>query len=334
MDKKELKILNTIRGIAALLVVVSHYSNATKLFDRMLGAGGGQVGVMIFFILSGFLISYLYLNRNITKSEIRKYLIARIARVVPLFYFVVLFSFFLQIGTDYSFLYKIENANTLLSHLIFLYGISVLWTIPVEIQYYLFFIVIWIFFSVDKKLTYLFVLCICASVFYFNIQLNIEFFGQNIDFDILKAIPFFLTGLVMGQFYTSLNVLLPKSNIWGLSILLVFLIYPGIYQSILNKESILWYSFTTYLAVTFFFFTWVFMIPEKNTLFSNKLGDFLGKISYSMYLLHLPLIFVLKSYLRTSPLLMLPVYFIVLIGVSYLSYKLIENPTRAYIKSL
>lgn len=332
MYKKEIKILNTIRGIAALMVVISHYSNATKLFDRILGSGGGQVGVMLFFILSGFLISYLYLDCDINKLEIKKYLIARIARVIPLFYFVVTISFCIKVGSDFSFLYKIENLSSFISHLIFIDGVSVLWTIPVEIQYYVLFIGIWGLFYINKVITFILIFCLCFGVFYFKPVLKIIFFGQEIDFNILKAIPFFLTGLILGKVYPLLKEL-PKSRIWGLSIVLLFLIYPGIYQIILNKEITLWYSFITFLAVTIFFCVWVFMIPGNSKIFSNKIGDFMGKISYSMYLWHLPVIYVLKSYLRGSPLLLLPVYMFIVVVISYLSYLVIENPARSYIKS-
>ena len=66
----EIRKLNTLRGLAALIVVVSHYSNATLIMGGLLGFGGGQFGVMIFFVLSGFLMSYLYLGREFTASSV------------------------------------------------------------------------------------------------------------------------------------------------------------------------------------------------------------------------------------------------------------------------
>jgi peptidoglycan/LPS O-acetylase OafA/YrhL len=60
----EIRKLNSLRGLAALIVLVSHYSNESGLLGRALGIGAGQFGVMIFFPLSSFLISYLYLDRQ------------------------------------------------------------------------------------------------------------------------------------------------------------------------------------------------------------------------------------------------------------------------------
>jgi peptidoglycan/LPS O-acetylase OafA/YrhL len=67
----EIRKLNMLRGLAALIVLVSHYSNATNLLNAMPGRGAGQLGVMIFFILSGFLMSYLYLKKGFTKDEVK-----------------------------------------------------------------------------------------------------------------------------------------------------------------------------------------------------------------------------------------------------------------------
>ena len=92
----EIRKLNTLRGIAALVVVVSHYSNDTNLLKGMLGHNAGQIGAMLFFILSGFLMSYLYMERDFSRREIQKYAVARVARVVPLFLVVVLSSYLLQ----------------------------------------------------------------------------------------------------------------------------------------------------------------------------------------------------------------------------------------------
>jgi hypothetical protein len=48
--KVEIRKLNSLRGLAALIVVISHFSNHSHLFNGMLGQGAGQLGVMLFFI--------------------------------------------------------------------------------------------------------------------------------------------------------------------------------------------------------------------------------------------------------------------------------------------
>ena len=61
------------------------------------------------------------------------------------------------------------------------------------------------------------------------------------------------------------------------------------------------------------------------SLISNRYLVFLGKISYSLYLIHIPLItfFVVEKNIKS-----LSIFFIVLFGLSVLSWKFIENPFR------
>src|SRR5580704_17034654 len=81
--------LDGLRGLAAYVVVVSHISNESNLWNGLLGRGGGQLGVMLFFVLSGYLMGALYLDRPFRAGEVWAYAVRRIARVVPLFYVVV-----------------------------------------------------------------------------------------------------------------------------------------------------------------------------------------------------------------------------------------------------
>ncbi len=90
-------------------------------------------------MLSGFLMSYLYLDRDFSKDNVGHYFIARAGRVLPLYVAVVSGSFLLSLNGNDS-LYNIPDINSLLGHLLFIYWDSVLWSIPAEIQFYLIFI--------------------------------------------------------------------------------------------------------------------------------------------------------------------------------------------------
>ena len=140
----EIRKLNALRGLAAIIVFITHFSDITNWLDGALSGGSGAYGVMLFFLLSGFLMSYLYLGQEFNKVNIKRYFLARVARVVPLYLIVVLSSYLLSIG-DYNSLYNISNHNTLIGHLLFVYGESVLWSIPPEIQFYFIFIIFWSF---------------------------------------------------------------------------------------------------------------------------------------------------------------------------------------------
>ena len=83
--------LDGIRGFAALIVVISHSANAGFL-PNLLGHGLGQMGVALFYALSGFLMAHLYLHRPFDAAAIRQFALRRAARVLPLFYAVILMA--------------------------------------------------------------------------------------------------------------------------------------------------------------------------------------------------------------------------------------------------
>jgi peptidoglycan/LPS O-acetylase OafA/YrhL len=132
--------------MAAIIVVVSHYSKETGLWSDRLGWRVGELGVMLFFLLSGFLMAHLYLNIPPTPQSIRAFAAARVARVVPLFLVVVIAPYLLSLiapSSVNSYFYGITNIPALLSHLFLLSGWDVLWTIPIEIHFYVLFALAW-----------------------------------------------------------------------------------------------------------------------------------------------------------------------------------------------
>jgi peptidoglycan/LPS O-acetylase OafA/YrhL len=79
----EIRKLNSLRGLAALIVFFTHFSDITNWLGGALGGGSGAYGVMLFFLLSGFLMSYLYFDREFNKANIAGYFLARAGRVLP-----------------------------------------------------------------------------------------------------------------------------------------------------------------------------------------------------------------------------------------------------------
>lgn len=93
--------LHGLRFFAALAVVVAHvellksYHGYSNLADNLAVYELGRIAVTFFFVLSGFLITYLLLEekRETGTVAIRKFYVRRIFRIWPLYYLVVFLAF-------------------------------------------------------------------------------------------------------------------------------------------------------------------------------------------------------------------------------------------------
>lgn len=134
------RFLTGLRGAAALLVLLAHASEQGLIPD--LFRASGRVGVALFFILSGHLTAALYLRRDF-HAHWRGYLAARIARIAPLFLLVLVSGWLFTTFDVTPWRFDITDAMLVVG-ITFLYlPQTVLWTIPVEVQFYLLFLLVW-----------------------------------------------------------------------------------------------------------------------------------------------------------------------------------------------
>ncbi|MEM9090562.1 MAG: acyltransferase [Cyanobacteria bacterium P01_F01_bin.53] len=332
----EIRKLNMLRGLAASVVVMSHYSNHTELFNKLLGDSAGQLGVMIFFVLSGFLMSYLYMDtKKANKENLKYFIFARVARVVPLFVGIVLVSYFMPLFGIKHIFYHIPDATSLISHLGLLHGNSVLWTVSTEIQFYALFIVFWIVQEKRKLPLYIFFSAVLIILMFYGLPApRLTVVGWEIDTKLVRSLPYFLMGVVFGQIYKSWTP--PKSLHSGgfvFSLAIILALYPNVFRFLTGQYHQMWQDIRIFTMVSLVFFLIAFLVPDENLLLANPVGDFLGKISYSVYLLHLPILRSMDA-IALSPMPSLVVFTGLLLVVSYLSYRFIESPSRQFLRSL
>lgn len=127
-----IKPLHGLRGMAAMTVVVGHYGFP----------GSTGLGVVLFFVLSGFLMGKLYLPKTFDARSVWLYVSARFARVYPLFAFVVIATALINVAIPEANIFELKTWQVD-DHLL-LYGSNMtIWTICVEFQFYLLFILFW-----------------------------------------------------------------------------------------------------------------------------------------------------------------------------------------------
>lgn len=328
----EIRKLNTLRGLAALIVLISHFSEATNWLSGVLGAGAGQYGVMIFFMLSGFLMSYLYMTKDFNKINISKYLLARIGRILPLFFAIAVFSYLFKIfGVEG--LYNIPDAKSLLSHVLFLDGESVLWSIGPEVQFYLIFIPLWWLASWREGYLYVMFSIILALIFFTNFPRPYgKLAGISYDFYIVRNIPYFFIGIIFGRCYSLIKI--PEYLCSGFFIFtLVFIpfMYPEFTWVTTGDKYQMWRSFEVLSIISMVFFSIVFLVPKNNIFLENKIGDFFGKISYSLYLLHLPILWQIEK-LNLTVEASLIIFLFSSSAAAYISYSFLEAPLAKWIR--
>jgi len=346
-----IKQLDSFRALAVIFVIINHwnpYDNFLKIVPNWFL---GSLGVDMFFVLSGFLISkILFDTRNsaeefsISKSKsIRNFYLRRSLRIFPIYYltiFVLLIfnkttgtnikSAFLYFATYTSnfYFFKIQTWDGMISHL---------WSLSVEEQYYLFWP--WIIMFAPKKhilrIVVLFIMVGILSQFLLSrIYLNeILTFSCFDAFGLGALLSWQLTyGLKkIRQFYS----IVTAASIVALIFLILYLM--EIQLSIIPFRTIV--STISLWAITY-------IVLNKDSdkfifrfVLNNKALLFLGKISYGVYLYHriIPEMITIKINRCLHPILpelliknhlgkiTLFENVILLISVSWLSYVLIEK---------
>ncbi|MGV8864517.1 MAG: acyltransferase family protein [Pseudomonas sp.] len=283
-DNIRLTYLDCIRGIAALAVVFSHFEERTPLhsLDLFKYFTPGQFGVVVFFMLSGFVIPFSF---HEGAGKIRAFLVSRIFRLYPAYWFSLCLAcicYFYILKVNLS-LWQITENITMLQTLLGekdLFGIY--WTLFIELVFYALCAVLSasgllgslkvLFFAAISTL--LLSLAGAACRFYFAIpvpvgvfsSISLMFFGAVWRSHVVERVP-------QAKIY---------SLIWGILFLTTF---PPIAWFAYNFDRGLGESAFSYIGSYFVAFLFFILTTTILRLRGRSLA-FLGAISFSMYLVH------------------------------------------------
>jgi peptidoglycan/LPS O-acetylase OafA/YrhL len=323
-----IKEFQGLRGLAVLLVILFHF--------HVPGFSGGYIGVDIFFVISGYIIT-MQINKEMELGKFRlsEFYKRRIKRLFPALFIVVLccfaFAFFVfspekLMRFSYSSAYSILSVQNffLVNELGYFDSDSFqkpllhIWSLSVEEQFYLFWPILLIFlrpFHKNKTIFLIVVVSFVASVYVSKINSNYSFY----------MLPFRTYELAIGAlaYFLSTNIFI-KRNISKLN----FLSYPIIFFVLALASSL--QEKSSLLLIVFFSFILVFL--RGNVLLRNFYLGQVGNISYSLYLIHWPLLvfylqFNVKNIEEVSLLEKLVLIFISFL-LSFFSYYFIEQKFR------
>lgn len=287
--------LSGLRGIAALIVLVSHFSNRSGFLGNMLGTGGGQLGVMLFFLLSAYLMMHIYHDENNSPA---RFLWNRFARVYPLFFAAILVSFGLGYVAPWLNFFGIR-AGEILPHLYFQKARSLLWTIGPEILFYAVFAGLLLASRKAREATILTV-ALASMVFWTQIDganwMNAVEFSGNLA-KRHYVYKFFVIGLLLFLAIRHLPELKGKASA-AVAVLVgaaVVLAYPMIYKSVfgLPADRMGWDEPYTAMVLAAFLASSLKVEAMKKVLGSRPLV-WVGDVSFALYLFHLLPLTVMK----------------------------------------
>ena len=353
MKKIQFPGLNGVRFIAALLVIVDH----TELFKSYLGyptlwansysAYLGAFGVSIFFVLSGFLITYLLLEeQQEAPIRIRHFYLRRILRIWPIYYLIVVLGFFVIPHLDFFQvpIYSSDMGDSLHRLLLFV-GLAanvafvylptvpfanVLWSVAVEEQFYL----VWPHVVRIKRYLLWIMLLLLGG------YLALKFYAGSVDrqFELLVIRTRF-SAMIIGGIGAYL--------VFHQKAMIQFLYRRGVQVGLwvlflcmgldwIPYHSLAWIQDELISLVVCGLILNIATNPKTLISLENGLFAYLGKLSYGLYVYHLfAVVLVLKGLPAIVDLQALPTWMgypltlgtilILTTGISHLSYRYFES---------
>lgn len=355
MNNQHFRSLDTLRGIAALAVCLYH---SHAIFGLDLLVPHAYLAVDLFFILSGFILVQRYapeIESNSKITSLGDFAIVRLARLYPLYLLVSIigalyFAAWLFINGQLfvnfkNYIFAIINSIVAIPYLakpfdevgaIFPFATqawSIFWEIIVSLAFY---------FHIKYKNNYAFLIsiigfCILIIQTYTNNTIDGGWQAQNFFIGGLRAFTGFFMGIFTAEIYAQIKKNNQKSKINIFEFFAFVFLTITLAYCIFSKQT----HFTTEACLIFVGFpTIVIGAANSNALIlNNRIGDFLGKISFSIYLLHgiMAAVFITilnKTSIIKPGFLMGMAWLAIVIICSFISFKMYEAPSRKFFKSL
>ena len=331
--------IDGLRAIAVLSVVFFHAEVA--------GFSGGYIGVDVFFVISGYLITSILVKEKINNNfSLTNFYMRRARRILPSL-FVVLFVSTLLAYIFLPPIYLYYFSQSLISVIVFLSNIYFYlkagyfspvsnqspllhtWSLAIEEQFYfifpLVFLVLWKFGK--NKILFLLVCITLVSLFFSELLVFKGDIDANFYLIISRAWELLIGSIIAMALPNRLEMLRWKKEI--LSFIGLFLILFSIFYFTKYTPFPSLYTLAPTLGSAF-----IIIAADQNTfigrLLSIKILVWVGLISYSLYLWHQPIFSFLKvsSIWDGSSNTVIILAIIATFVLSIMNYKLVESTFR------
>lgn len=294
-----IKSLHSCRGISCVLICFVHLGGAiasekyfnVDLFQDLFSFGA--CSVEFFFVLSGFIIFYVHRKELGQSKAVKSYVLKRLIRIYPIYLIVFTFAYLFALTLP-QFNNTISSVSVLIQSVLLLPQnkatiggtgapiIIVAWTLQVEIVFYF----IFLFFLLSKR--YLFILIPSILILFFSKKMGMQY-TFYLDFISSEYILLFFIGGLASYVLESKK----KINQYpGVLICIGFVFYflsVGLLLldfRIFAQLVILLYG----MSFSCIILSLVLFEKEGIVFLGNSFFQMLGAISFSLYLVHYPLI--------------------------------------------
>jgi len=367
---EKIDTLTGLRFIAALMIIIFH-GNGSFYSSQPLGSFSLHQGVSVFFILSGFILTYVY--PQLRKEDVLTFLKARIARIWPahvaalVLCCLVLYEYVQLRGNFYYFLVSLTMIGTWIPHESFISKFNVpAWSIGTECFFYLCFPFLIYKLSKNWHIKLTLTLSLAIAIIMICNMTHLPLKGSSIDVmcwvDInplsrlfeftlgmctallyskcYRRIYFtFLTATIVELISLALLIFSLKNNI----VLFHYLLghFFGSANEGIPTAGELWVNWSGGSA--FFIALFIFVLAFQKGIISSLLRLpillALGEMSYSLYLVHYCFLnyyvahaIFFKNYMNSLEIYSL--YWVIILSCAYFIWRFIEIPSRQVLRNI
>ena len=356
-----IKSLEGGRGLAALIVALYHLKIGTADWSVL---RNGYLFVDLFFVLSGFVICSAYAHRLNSGEDFRSFFIRRTGRLLPLLWFTTLFFIVVQngivlakriaasagygsfLGTPDALAYAIPEPAQLLSVATFTHGMGVFddlilntpsWSISTEFFTYLLFAATCLLFGGRLRLLAFavlsltgFAISIWASISIHDCLAKGGCLSLTYDFGFPRTVFSFFFGALCWHYWRNHSTYRILPSLIGSALLIALLM-------LVDQWPILAFGFPFAFALLILSVCadrgWLAAILKTRPL------QILGERSYSIYLMHMPLVMIFENFARRAEsaglrAAILVAFVVTLLVLSGWTYRFVEQPFRDWFNRL
>ena len=274
--------LDALRAIAAIIVLISHYSWGYHHYFNILKPENlyfkyGDWGVQFFFIISGFVI-FMTLEKV---QHVKEFALARFFRLYPVYWLCMLITFAFLYFLPFPNWGPFDTGSILKNLTIFpvfketLYIDLVYWSLCVEVIFYTIMGFIF-YFKKMKQMEWVCFLWLVLSLVVIYVDFPLK--KYIVMLLILKFAPLFIAGIMFYKIKNSIG------TIWNhLLIFASFIVFSlFLYSTKIQHDS----DFIPILLLIIVYATFYYLMYTTSKILRNPVLLFFGSISYPLYLLH------------------------------------------------